>query len=110
MQSNNIQTTGDGRGVKIVESRNMLETGEETGEGQDVTKSWSSTSSEQEGAIEVREGSDVGNSLSSMSEEEGAAEMGEGREVGNSSLSMSFECEVQNDVDTEEKTDVGELL
>ena len=58
----------------------------------------------------MREGSDVGNSSSSMSEEEGAAEMGEGREVGNSSLSMSFECEVQNDVDTEEKTDVGELL
>ena len=28
--------------------------------------------------------------------------------VGNSSSSMSFECEVQNDVDTEE-TDVGEI-
>ena len=66
----------------------MLDSGEETGEGQDVTKSWSSTLSEQEGAIEVGEGSDV----------------------GNSSSSMSFECEVQNDVDTEKETDVGELL
>ena len=56
VQSNNIQTTGERGGVEIVESRNMLETGEDTGEGQDVTKSWSSTSSEQEGAIEVREG------------------------------------------------------
>ena len=53
---------------------------------------------------------DVGNSLSSMSEEEGAAEMGEGSDIGNSSSRMSFECEVQNDVDSEEETDVGELL
>ena len=66
--------------------------------------------SEEEGAAEMGEGREVGNSLSSMSEKEGAAEMGEGREVGNSSSSMSFECEVQNDVDTEEETDVGELL
>ena len=96
--------------MKIVESRDMLDSGEETRQGQDVTKSWSSTPSEQEGAIEVGEGREVGNSLSSMSEEEGAAEMGEGREVGNSLSSMSFECEIQNDVDTEEKADVGELL
>ena len=33
----------------------------------------------------------------------------EGKHVGKSSSSMSFECEVQNDVDTEE-TDLGELL
>ena len=72
MQSNNIQTTVGG-GVKIVESRNMLDSGEETGEGQNITKSWSSMLSEQEGAIEVGKGSDVRNSLSSMSEEEGAA-------------------------------------
>ena len=55
MQSNNIQTTGEGGGVKIVESRNMLEetdSGEEMGEGKEVT-----------------------NSLSSMSEEGGAAEI-----------------------------------
>ena len=31
-------------------------------------------------------------------------------DVGKSSSSMSFECKVQSDIDTEEDTDVRELL
>ena len=112
-----------GEGEDVTNSLSSMSEEGDVGEGKDVTNI-SSSMSEEGGAAKIGEGEDVTNSLSSMSEE---GETGEGKDrldvdallevesqikgkhVGKSSSSMSFECEVQNDVDTEE-TDVGELL